>query len=75
MAPFIVMVSVMLSMLLALWASRTSLFNEMVVGNDTDYQFAFEAAQALAAETLRTRIFAAKWPMAIYAAPRFAART
>ncbi|MEZ5629795.1 MAG: pilus assembly protein [Burkholderiaceae bacterium] len=44
---FIVIVFVMLSMLLALWASRTSLFNEMVVGNDADYQRAFEAAQAL----------------------------
>lgn len=29
------------------WASRTSLFNEMLVGNDADYQRAFEAAQAL----------------------------
>src|SRR5256885_8542923 len=37
----------MLSMLLALWASRTSLFNELVVGNDADYQRAYEAAQAL----------------------------
>lgn len=46
-ALFIVIVFVMLSMLLALWASRTSLFNEMVVGNDADYQRAFEAAQAL----------------------------
>lgn len=44
---FVVVVFVMLSMLLALWASRTSLFNEMVVGNDADYQRAFEAAQAL----------------------------
>ncbi|MEZ5718000.1 MAG: PilX N-terminal domain-containing pilus assembly protein [Burkholderiaceae bacterium] len=44
---FIVIVLVMLSMLLALWGSRTSLFNEMVVGNDADYQRAFEAAQAL----------------------------
>ena len=46
-ALFIVIVFVMLSMLLALWASRTSLFNEMIVGNDADYQRAFEAAQAL----------------------------
>lgn len=46
-ALFVVIVFVMLSMLLALWASRTSLFNEMVVGNDADYQRAFEAAQAL----------------------------
>ena len=46
-ALFVVIVFVMLSMLLALWASRTSLFNEMVVGNDVNYQRAFEAAQAL----------------------------
>ncbi len=46
-ALFIVIIVVMLSMLLALWASRTSLFNEMVVGNDASYQRAFEAAQAL----------------------------
>ena len=46
-ALFVVIVFVMLSMLLALWASRTALFNEMVVGNDADYQRAFEAAQAL----------------------------
>lgn len=46
-ALFVVIVFVMLSMLLALWASRTSLFNEMVVGNDADYQRAYEAAQAL----------------------------
>lgn len=44
---FIVILFVMLSMLLALWSSRTALFNEMVVGNDADYQRAFEAAQAL----------------------------
>ena len=44
---FIVIVFVMLSMLLALWAARTSMFNELVVGNDADYQRAFEAAQAL----------------------------
>ncbi len=46
-ALFVVIVFVMLSMLLALWASRTSLFSEMVVGNDADYQRAYEAAQAL----------------------------
>lgn len=44
---YIVIMIVMLSMLLALWASRTSLFNEMIVGNDADYQRAFEAAQAV----------------------------
>lgn len=46
-ALFVVIVFVMLSMLLALWASRTAWFNELVVGNDADYQRAFEAAQAL----------------------------
>lgn len=44
---YIVAVLVMLSMLLALWASRTALFSEMIVGNDADYQRALEAAQAL----------------------------
>lgn len=46
-ALFVVIIFVMLSMLLALWASRTAWFNEMIVGNDADYQRAFEAAQAL----------------------------
>ena len=46
-ALFVVIVFVMLSMLLALWGSRTSMFNELVVGNDADYQRAFEAAQTL----------------------------
>ncbi len=44
---FVIIIIVLLSMLLALWASRTSLFNEMVVGNDADYQRTFEAAQAM----------------------------
>lgn len=43
----VVIVLVMLSMLLALWGSRTALFNELIVGNDADYQRAYEAAQAL----------------------------
>jgi len=46
-ALFAVMVIVLLSMLLALWASRSALFNEMIVGNDADYQRAYEAAQAM----------------------------
>lgn len=46
-ALFVVIIFVMLSMLLALWASRTAWFNEMIVGNNADYQRAFEAAQAL----------------------------
>ena len=44
---FVVLVLVMLSMLLALWASRSSLFNQMIVSNDADYQRAFTAAQAM----------------------------
>jgi type IV pilus assembly protein PilX len=44
---YVVLIFVLLSMLLVLWASRTALFGEMVVGNDADYQRAFEAAQAL----------------------------
>lgn len=44
---YVVIVVVLLSTLLALWSSRTSLFNEMVVGNDADYQRAYEAAQAM----------------------------
>lgn len=46
-ALYVVIVFVMLSMLLALWASRTSLFNELVVGNDADYLRAYEATEAL----------------------------
>lgn len=44
---FVVIVLVLLSSLIALWGSRTAIFNEIVVGNDADYQRAFEAAQAL----------------------------
>lgn len=44
---FVVIVFVLLTTLLALWGSRTAIFSEMVVGNDADYQRAFEAAQAL----------------------------
>ena len=46
-ALFIVLVLVVLSMLLALWASRSALFNQMIVSNDADYQRAFAAAQAM----------------------------
>ncbi|CAN7492777.1 PilX N-terminal domain-containing pilus assembly protein [Acidovorax sp. LjRoot129] len=44
---FVVIIIVLLSTLLSLWASRSALFNELIVGNDADYQRAFEAAQAL----------------------------
>ncbi|QTD44764.1 pilus assembly PilX family protein [Ottowia testudinis] len=44
---FVVLILVMLAMLLALWASRSALFNQMIVGNDADYQRAFAAAQAM----------------------------
>jgi len=46
-ALYIVIVMLFLSMLLALWASRTSIFSEMVTGNDADYQRAFDAAQVM----------------------------
>ena len=46
-ALYVVIVFVMLSMLLASWAARGSLFNEILVGNDADYRRAFEAAQAM----------------------------
>lgn len=44
---YIVIVMVLLSTLFALWASRSSLFNELIVGNDADYRRAFEAAEAV----------------------------
>jgi type IV pilus assembly protein PilX len=44
---FVVMVMVMLTTLIAMWGSRTALLNEMVTGNDSDYQRALEAAQAM----------------------------
>lgn len=43
----VVMIVVLLSSLLALWAFRSSLVNEAIVGNDADYQRTFEAAQAM----------------------------
>ena len=46
-ALYVVIVLVLLSMLLALWAARSSLFNELLLGNDADYQRTFEAAQAM----------------------------
>lgn len=44
---FVVMVVLLLSMLLVLWSSRTALFNELLTSTDSDYQRAFEAAQAM----------------------------
>jgi len=44
---FVVLVMVMLSCLLVVWASRTALFSEMLTGTDSDYQRAFEAAHAM----------------------------
>jgi len=43
----IVIVVVLLTMLMTVWASKTALLNELIVGNDADYQRAFEAAQAM----------------------------
>lgn len=44
---FVIIIVVLLSMLLALWALRAALLNELVVGNDADYQRAFAAAEAM----------------------------
>ena len=46
-ALYVVMVLLLLTAILALWASRAAIFSEMVTGNDADYQRAFEAAQAM----------------------------
>lgn len=43
----IVIVVVLLTMLMTVWASKTALLNELIVGNDADYQRAFEAAEAM----------------------------
>ena len=59
---FVVIVLVMLSMLLALWGARTSLFSEMIVGNDADYQRAFEAAQAGTRRPLAVTLSATTMP-------------
>lgn len=47
MSLLIVIVIVLLTMLMAVWGARTALFNELIVGNDADYQRTFEAAQAV----------------------------
>ncbi|MFT4267065.1 MAG: pilus assembly protein [Xenophilus sp.] len=44
---FVVLVTVLLGTLLALWASRSALLNERVAGNDADYQRVLETAHAL----------------------------
>lgn len=46
-ALYIVVIFILLSMLVALWASRSAIFNELVAGNDADYQRAMESAQAM----------------------------
>ncbi|MBS0382280.1 MAG: pilus assembly protein [Proteobacteria bacterium] len=46
-ALYVVLVLVLLSMLLALWAARSALFGEIIVGNDADHRRTFEAAQAM----------------------------
>jgi len=43
----VVMVALLLSTLLGLWAARAALFNERVTGNDSDHQRALEAAHAM----------------------------
>lgn len=46
-ALYVILILVLLAVILALWASRTAVFSEMIAGNDADYQRAFEAAQAM----------------------------
>lgn len=46
-ALYVILILVLLAVILALWASRTAIFSEMIAGNDADYQRAFEAAQAM----------------------------
>jgi len=43
----VVLVLVLLTTLLVLWTSRSARFNEIITGNDSDHQRAFEAAQAM----------------------------
>ena len=72
---YIIIILVLLSTLLALWASRTALFNELIVGNDADYQRAFEAAQTImedAKNDIRLQnIPAATYPLKTNNKPRF----
>lgn len=49
-ALFIVIVLVLLSTLLALWAGRTAFFAGLIASNEADYQRAVEAAQAMLEE-------------------------
>lgn len=46
-ALYVVIVFALMSMLLAVWAARSALFNEILVGNDADYRRTFDAAQAM----------------------------
>lgn len=46
-ALYVILILLLLAVILALWASRIAIFSEMIVGNDADYQRAFEAAQAM----------------------------
>ena len=46
-ALYIVLIIVLMTSLLAIWASRSALFHEILTGNEADYQRAFEAAQTL----------------------------
>ncbi|QIL70821.1 pilus assembly protein PilX [Diaphorobacter sp. HDW4B] len=46
-ALYIVLIIVLMTSLLAIWASRSALFHEILTGNEADYQRTFEAAQIL----------------------------
>lgn len=44
---FVVLVLVLLATLGVIWGARTSLFNQLIVSNDADYQRAYAAAEAM----------------------------
>lgn len=44
---YVVLLLVLLATLAATWGARTSLFNQIIVSNDADYERAFEAAEAM----------------------------
>ena len=46
-ALYIVLIVIMMTILLAIYAARTALFHEVLTGNEADYQKTFEAAMTL----------------------------
>lgn len=46
-ALYVVLITILLAMLISVWAARSAFFGEMTVSNNADYQRALEAAEAL----------------------------